>query len=70
MVAQSNPRIKQWMAENSIPDMRALLSMYEGRVLSLAAAAGRSYLVWQACAHSFTGTQIVRVECEHPPLDC
>ena len=33
------------MAENSIRDVRALLSMYEGRVLSLAAAAGRSYLV-------------------------
>ena len=46
--AQGNPAIKQWMAQHNMSNVRALLSMFEDRVLSLAAAAGRSYIVWQA----------------------
>ncbi len=46
--AQGNPDIRRWMAENGVGDIRALLDMFEGRVLDLAAAAGRAYIVWQA----------------------
>ncbi|KAK9836128.1 hypothetical protein WJX81_003786 [Elliptochloris bilobata] len=44
---ESNPAIKQWMAQHNMRNVRALLSMFEERVLSLAATAGRSYIVWQ-----------------------
>lgn len=36
------------MAQHNMSNVRALLSMFEDRVLSLAAAAGRSYIIWQA----------------------
>ncbi|KAK9805226.1 hypothetical protein WJX72_007110 [[Myrmecia] bisecta] len=44
---ESNPDIKDWMAANKFKAMRETEEYFEGRVLELAAAAGRSYIVWQ-----------------------
>ncbi len=59
--AQGNPDIRRWMAENGVGDIRALLDMFEGRVLDLAAAAGRATIVWQAWPPSAAAA---RQECE------
>lgn len=44
---QSNPEIRQWMQSSGVADYAALEQEFERRVLALAAAAGRSYIVWQ-----------------------
>ena len=46
---QNNPEIQEWMAQQDpeICSMPALEQHFERRVLDLAAAAGRSYIVWQ-----------------------
>ena len=46
---QNNPEIQEWMAQQDpeIRSMPALEQHFERRVLDLAAAAGRSYIVWQ-----------------------
>jgi len=46
---QNNPEIRGWMAEQDpvIEGMPALEEYFERRVLDLAEAAGRSYIVWQ-----------------------
>ena len=44
---QSNPEIRAWMAQQGLDSIKALEAHFERRVLALAAAAGRSYIVWQ-----------------------
>lgn len=46
---QNNPNITQWRESQNpvIKNMSALEQYFERRVLDLAAAAGRSYIVWQ-----------------------
>ncbi|KAK9799837.1 hypothetical protein WJX73_007713 [Symbiochloris irregularis] len=44
---QSNPEVRDWMASAGVADMAALEQRFEERVLGLAAAAGRAYIVWQ-----------------------
>lgn len=44
---QSNPGVLEYMKRAGLKDMAALEAAFEERVLSLASAAGRSYIIWQ-----------------------
>ncbi len=45
---QSNPEIRKWMdAKGMDNDFARLEEYFETKVLELAAAAGKSYIVWQ-----------------------
>ena len=47
MLLQSNPAVKDYMKAAGLSDMPALEADFEERVLQLAEAAGRSYIIWQ-----------------------
>ena len=44
---QTSPEIKAWMAKAGLGSVFDLEAYFEQRVLALAKAAGRSYIVWQ-----------------------
>lgn len=44
---QTSPEIKAWMEETGLGSVLDLEAYFEQRVLALAKAAGRSYIVWQ-----------------------
>ncbi|EIE23444.1 putative beta-N-acetylhexosaminidase [Coccomyxa subellipsoidea C-169] len=44
---QSSPEIRAWMREHDVSSIAGLETYFEERVLALASAAGRSYIVWQ-----------------------
>lgn len=47
MLTQSNPEVQAWMADEGLKGARDMEAYFEERVLALAAAAGRSYIIWQ-----------------------
>ena len=47
MAVQSSPEIRAWMREHDVSSIAGLETYFEERVLALASAAGRSYIVWQ-----------------------
>ncbi len=47
LLVQSSPEIKAWMREHDVTSISGLETYFEERVLALASAAGRSYIVWQ-----------------------
>lgn len=56
VLVQSSPEIRAWMSQNGVKSISELEQYFEARVLALARAAGRSYIVWQAspCAPPWT----------------
>ena len=55
---QSNPEVRSWMAETGLETAAAVEEYFENRVLALAAAAGRSYIVWQVWIRGHYNTGI------------
>jgi hypothetical protein len=47
VLVQSSPEIRAWMREHDVSSIAGLETYFEERVLALASAAGRSYIIWQ-----------------------